>query len=532
MSSLQEAGSEMPHNRVRVISAVIIFSLVCAALFAVASVAWVSDDSFITFRYVNNALTGHGAVYNIGEHVLGYTHPLWFLTVLAGSFIFADPVLVAAGMGLTLTFLLALGLGVEVYRGAQASLFGVWAFAIGVAVLVSSDPWLSFQTGGLENPLSHLLILLVVVECVRFQVSRPGRVVLFLTLLCLCRPDFVFFSLPVGLLVLGRLTSMRDWGSVLLAASPGASWLLFAWLYYGHALPNTGVAKLAVYPSWVFAVQQGVSYAADWFIYDTLAASAMVGVLILAAAVRKDLATRAVLVGIVLQTCWVIWAGGDFMRGRFFMGVLTAGIVLGVLILVELSRSSGSTARRILSLASISLVLVGSVSYLLRPAMPVEPEETASGIVNERLFYPGHTLVNYLRLGRPDTGSGILFVNNLRSFVAACGPVTLHSRHPGTLGYQVGPDVSLIDTLGLTDRYIAKLPRAYLTEELPRPGHPDKYIPVAYLIERGDVGLVQGWYERIAAADCSLKDAVKPFDDADLYLAPGNNIVKLTFAAD
>jgi hypothetical protein len=33
--------------------------------------AWVSEDCFITFRYVDNTIHGYGAVFNVGEYVQG-----------------------------------------------------------------------------------------------------------------------------------------------------------------------------------------------------------------------------------------------------------------------------------------------------------------------------------------------------------------------------------------------------------------------------------------------------------------------------
>ena len=49
-------------------------ALLAAGLAAVVmSIAWVSEDSFITLRYVSNLLAGHGAVFNVGEPVQGYT---------------------------------------------------------------------------------------------------------------------------------------------------------------------------------------------------------------------------------------------------------------------------------------------------------------------------------------------------------------------------------------------------------------------------------------------------------------------------
>ncbi|MCA9612346.1 MAG: hypothetical protein KC586_06270, partial [Myxococcales bacterium] len=47
--------------------------------------AWVSDDAYITFRVVENVLRGDGLVWNPGERVMVYTHPLWFGLLLPTS---------------------------------------------------------------------------------------------------------------------------------------------------------------------------------------------------------------------------------------------------------------------------------------------------------------------------------------------------------------------------------------------------------------------------------------------------------------
>ena len=43
-----------------------------------SSAAWsLTDDAFISFRYVRNLLEGHGLVFNPGERVEGYSNFLW-----------------------------------------------------------------------------------------------------------------------------------------------------------------------------------------------------------------------------------------------------------------------------------------------------------------------------------------------------------------------------------------------------------------------------------------------------------------------
>ena len=45
--------------------------------------AWLGDDCYFTLRSVDNLLHGHGAVWNVGERVQAYTHPLWMLVLTA-----------------------------------------------------------------------------------------------------------------------------------------------------------------------------------------------------------------------------------------------------------------------------------------------------------------------------------------------------------------------------------------------------------------------------------------------------------------
>src|SRR3972149_4054050 len=57
-------------------------------LWLVIETAWISDDAFITFRSMENFLHGYGPVFNIGERVQTFTHPLWFLLQSTAGFIF------------------------------------------------------------------------------------------------------------------------------------------------------------------------------------------------------------------------------------------------------------------------------------------------------------------------------------------------------------------------------------------------------------------------------------------------------------
>ncbi len=62
---------------------ILVFSLV------ILRVSWISDDAFITFRSIENFVHGYGPVYNVGERVQTFTHPLWML--LLGQLLPAQP---------------------------------------------------------------------------------------------------------------------------------------------------------------------------------------------------------------------------------------------------------------------------------------------------------------------------------------------------------------------------------------------------------------------------------------------------------
>ena len=43
---------------------------------------WLGDDLFLTMRTVDNCVNGYGLVWNVGERVQVFTHPLWMLIIV------------------------------------------------------------------------------------------------------------------------------------------------------------------------------------------------------------------------------------------------------------------------------------------------------------------------------------------------------------------------------------------------------------------------------------------------------------------
>jgi hypothetical protein len=200
--------------------------------------------------------------------------------------------------------------------------------------------------------------------------------------------------------------------------------------------------------------------------------------------------------------------------------VFTSAIVIGFLALAE--ASTHLRGRAILFATAAAACLILALFFVQKSVPDPGAEISDANIANERIYYPGYSLTYLLKHGHlKNPYTNLQFAEGLRRFADVCGPITIHMRNPGTMGYLAGPNVSVIDTLGLTDAYIARLPREYLISDHPRPGHPDKYIPISYLVSRHDVAVLPGWENFIWRNDCSLSSEVAGFHyPSDLYQSP------------
>ncbi len=497
----------------RVGAASLLSLAVCAMVWRYA---WISEDAFITFRYVANVVSGHGAVFNIGEHVQGYTHPLWFLLLAVGNLFVPDLYYLAVGLGLALTVVAQLGLSLGLMRMGGPAMHGGLLAMIFATLCVSSGSWLSFQTGGLENPLSHWLLVMLIVEMLSAGLERAFVVSLLGALLVVNRPDFAIFFAPTALLLVGRLRESGVLTRLALGSAPLLAWVLFALAYYGDLVPNTAHAKVGIFATPADAIAQGFVYLKDWIQHEPLPAIATFVSLVLATALARTPVRLALALGVWLQLGYVIWVGGDFMRGRFLLAIFVASLVLGLCqlsILLKTRRLSVAW-----SAAGLAICVVLAVFSQSRAAAPVDGIPP-SGIIDERLFYPGYHLSYYRESGSlMNPYLNLRAVSRrLRVYARACGPVTLHTKNPGTIGYLTGPQVSFIDLLGLTDRTIAKLPNELLMEARPRVGHPEKRIPVSYLAKRGDIALIENWRKQVFNRNCALKQQPQAYADSKAY---------------
>ena len=118
----------------------------------VIKTAWLCDDAYITFRTVDNFIAGYGLTWNVAERVQVYTHPLWML-LLAGGYWLTHEIYYTSlllSMVVSLAAMLLFSLRVAA---------GVFSAVVGVTILALSKAFTEYSTSGLENPLTHLLLL-------------------------------------------------------------------------------------------------------------------------------------------------------------------------------------------------------------------------------------------------------------------------------------------------------------------------------------------------------------------------------------
>jgi len=74
----------IPHRLVRYLAMRLLpLLLLLAYAIVLVRTAWMCDDAFITLRTVDNFVQGYGLVWNVGERVQAYTHPLWMFLLSA-----------------------------------------------------------------------------------------------------------------------------------------------------------------------------------------------------------------------------------------------------------------------------------------------------------------------------------------------------------------------------------------------------------------------------------------------------------------
>lgn len=463
--------------RPRGVSLAATIALVCGLeLFALVVVrcAWLSEDAYITFRVIDNFSQGYGLRWNIVERVQPYTHPLWMLVLLVLRSVSGEIFYTALYTSITTSLLAAVLLAFRIARHR-------WVGVLAVLVMIASKSFVDFSTSGLENPLTHLL--LVIFACALFSPTASFRLLAFTGgLLVLNRMDSVLLVLPVLLSeAVGRVRSDGYQSAavdLLIGFAPFVVWEAFAVFYYGFPFPNSAYAKLQTGLPTADMIRQGWNYIRGSVRLDPVLAVALpLG--LLAGMFGTERRARWLALGVLLHLFYVVRVGGDFMAGRF----LTPTLFGALLLLCRWRPPAIATLwNPALCAGAVLLFLVAGVSCPFPPLTSgldygVAPRRLtgAHGIADERGYYfqyaslwralrgevmPSHPWIRDGIRGR-ESGYRVLVVPNI-----------------GFYGYYAGPSLHIIDPLGLADPLLARLP--VRTDTHWRIGHFERAIPAGY----------------------------------------------------
>jgi arabinofuranosyltransferase len=435
--------------------------------------SWVTEDAFITFRYAVNFVAGHGLVFNIGERVQGFSHPLWLFGMIIAEILHMNLYYGAMLFGLICNGLMVYLFIELLYRQK----YGYRSILFGLIVLYSCSVFLDFQTSGLESSLTHLLIMSIVYYFLTWRVASPLWLYLLISLLLLNRFDHIFLSAPIiAYLFIKKDTDhlLKKIMRLLIGFLPIILWEIFSVVYYGFIFPNTKYAKVVI--PMHYAVSRGLIYLADFIVWEPLPAIVFLMALIwLGVRIKKIRPDLGVLVlAAVIHLGYLLIIGGDFMRGRFilssfFLTIVTASYLMAQF---EIRRSWAITALA-------ALFIMGGVSQHRAESIGNVFQDFSRNIVNERIFYK---YTNMLRSPSHHGAPSHFWADEGKYVRTQIGarPITVLRKNIGMFGYYAGSQVTIVDLDGLTDAFIARTPVGSDYQSM-KVGHGLRAIPTEYL---------------------------------------------------
>jgi arabinofuranosyltransferase len=457
--------------------------------------AWVADDAFITFRVLEQMDAGNGIRWNPHERVQAYTHPLWLGMLWLVTRVLPSPYLGALLAGVALTLLAAF----LIWRLCRRDL-GTATATLALLAFFSSKALMDYGTSGLETSLSFVLLALIVGSALRWSQGAGWRSLfwacLSISALACNRLDSLTLTGPLlAWLTLSswrRLGPLRTGSAVFLSSLPLVASHAFSFLYYGFPFPNTFYAKILHDGSPVAAVAQGLWYLLISSLLDPLLGLVLVLGLILGLRARSGL-WWALGLGLALNLGYILWVGGDFMAGRF----LTPALVVALMILLYTGESR--------CLARLAVVLLVLPLWPTHPVNPFTDRHLGTpilGVADERAFYsdvtaPEACIASWAAIGvcpnHPWAAMGLDLARSDRR-VKTAGAV-------GMLGYFAGTEKIIVDTMGLADALMARLPVS--PDSGHRAGHLFRAVPEGYVagLEQGVNGIkdpeLREYYEKL-----------------------------------
>lgn len=285
--------------------------LLATRLWFARALPYAAEDAFITFRYSWDFAHGLGAVFNAGERVFGFTSPPWMAWIAIGLKLGQDPVAWTRGSLLAADFVTLFALGSLLER--HASRTSAWCFGL----FFAGWPYFAaLAATGLE--MGALLALLSLSAwLVERRHPLAGGVI---GLLAVFRPE--------GLLAAAALAVWAGRRDRLLALGVLTVSVATLWIYFGTPLPQSMLAKAAVYGTpGPMASRHWWDWALPFTFTNAMATTSegrnffLISVLVAPAAVAGAVAlwrVRRTTLAAVAAAALVVWAGYAATGAAFF----------------------------------------------------------------------------------------------------------------------------------------------------------------------------------------------------------------------
>lgn len=441
-------------------------ALSIAFVFICMNNKFVQDDAFISFRYVQNFVDGHGLVFNIGERVEGYTNLLWVL--LLSVFVFLKINIQTISQLLSVLFgVVALYMTYrvsdtfEIRPDASANVKKVKTADTGsvkyfdlipTVLLIFSGSFIFWSISGMESTMFMSFCLLGIYYYIKNKNSAAldYKFPLFLLLATLTRPEGLYFF---GLIMIHKvffafkdhksdalkiLFSKNNIISYAVYIIPVILYFLIRYSYYGYLFPNTYYAKTGLSSAYI---NSGIEYFTKFLTSYLFYGVILVAPLYLFKRSENFFELSLFYLLIVCYTLYVISVGGDVLKqNRFFLPILPLIYIIFGKFLTELyymmkSKGTGGMAYPVVIIVTAIICIY---YYSSQKEMLDRDIQGENGLVN-KMKIAGNWFKNKQQLlGRP---------------------MNLAATTIGAVSYYAGSNVNVIDLLGLTDEEVAHNPK-------------------------------------------------------------------------
>jgi len=500
-------------SRARGFTVVLAVVLVVVVVLGWKATWFLTDDSYIAFRYVSNLEAGRGLVWNPAPFlpVDGYTSFSWVIVLWAvWEVLGVEPPEAANVVGLLFGLAtLAMGWRILARMALPEALVPHrrWLIAIVLLGVAGNRVFLTWLSGGLGTSMFVFALTWWVAAAVAPKDQRGARRVASLAgaaaLAALTRPDGLLAVGATGALVLLEGGSRRRWFGLwplLLVV------VYFAWhrSYYGELLPNTYYAKhVSAWPEAGWRYLASYSFENGVWAWLLLAAAWLVAaVRWLRLDLRRDLGAFAAVGVIAVHAAYYAFViGGDHFEYRVLAQLPLLMAIAAAWMAARIWRRPAAVLAAVAAVSAAAL----PIAWLqwrhrqpLAPHVPAIVRPVAAVFDGWQQWLHEH----FVCFRQPTLAA------SLEAFLAHYGPRSEGAKiawdeRPIVVGAAIGalgwvvPNVAVIDALGLTDWVVARTP------VVPAPGTGQALLDLFDRLDTDHDGLLDP-AEQLAAANGPL----------------------------